>query len=84
LGSGEWQIERELEGYRGGDRRDPHDRVVQTRRGRNITDQLPEFASLSAIRAELVFDGELIAGAGRSQDFYGLARSCSHGGRLSG
>jgi bifunctional non-homologous end joining protein LigD len=70
---GEWQIEPKLDGFRALIGVTPDDRVVRTRRGRNITDQLPELASLCDIGVDLVLDGELIAGAGRPEDFYGLA-----------
>jgi hypothetical protein len=62
---GEWQIEPKLDGYRAVIGVTPDDRVVRTRRGRNITDQLPELASLCDIGADLVLDGELIAGRRR-------------------
>ena len=59
----------------------PDDRIVRTRRGRNITDQLPELAALREIGVELVLDGKLIAGAGRPEDFYGLAGAVASRGR---
>jgi bifunctional non-homologous end joining protein LigD len=65
--------EREKDGFRAVIGVTPTDRVVRTRRGRNITDRLPELASLCDIGVDLVLDGELIAGAGRPEDFYGLA-----------
>ena len=68
-----WRIEPKLDGYRTVVGITPTELVVRTRRGRNITDRLPELARLGEIGVELVLDGELIDGAGRPEDFYGLA-----------
>lgn len=73
----EWLIEPKLDGYRAVIGVTTRERVVRTRRGRDITGQLPELANLCEIGAELVLDGELIAGAGRPEDFYGLAGAIS-------
>ena len=59
----------------------PSDRIVRTRRGRDITEHVPELASLCDIGVEMVLDGELIAGAGRPEDFYGLAGAVASRGR---
>jgi bifunctional non-homologous end joining protein LigD len=61
---GEWQIEPKLDGYRAVIGVTPDDRVVRTRRGRNITDQLPELASLCDIGADLVLDGAVVSRSG--------------------
>ena len=68
-----WRIEPKLDGYRTVVGITPTELVVRTRRGRNISDRLPELARLGEIGVELVLDGELIDGAGRPEDFYGLA-----------
>ena len=78
---GEWRIEPKLDGYRAVVGVTPSDRIVRTRRGRNITEQLPDLAALCDIGVELVLDGELIAGAGRPEDFYGLAGAVASRGR---
>jgi bifunctional non-homologous end joining protein LigD len=49
---------------------------VRTRRGKDVTEAVPELAANSL--PDVVLDGELVVGAGRLSDFYGLA------GRLSG
>lgn len=46
---------------------------VRSRRGTDLTDRLPELSTLSAAVPDgTVLDGELIAGEGRSTDFYSL------------
>jgi bifunctional non-homologous end joining protein LigD len=77
----EWRIEPKLDGYRAVVGVTPSARIVRTRRGRNITESLPELAKLCDIGVELVLDGELIAGAGRPEDFYGLAGAVASRGR---
>jgi bifunctional non-homologous end joining protein LigD len=44
--------------------------TVRTRHGRDITEKLPEFASLTELGIAAVLDGELVAGTGRALDFY--------------
>jgi ATP-dependent DNA ligase len=68
-----WSFEPKLDGWRamvyvdGGV-------TVRTRTGRNITNQLPELASLAAvIGGPCILDGELVTGAGRPGDFYWVA-----------
>ena len=69
-----WALEPKLDGWRvlvyveGG-------RVeVRTRRGRSITEQVPELAGLAEhVDGPCVLDGELVAGAGRPWDFYRVA-----------
>ena len=50
--------------------------TVRTRRGNDVTAAVPELSPLP--HRDLVLDGELVVGAGRLSDFYGLA------GRLAG
>jgi bifunctional non-homologous end joining protein LigD len=45
-------------------------RVVRTRGGHDVADRVPELKPLSQLGVDFVLDGELIAGAGRPQDFY--------------
>jgi bifunctional non-homologous end joining protein LigD len=46
---------------------------VWTRRGHELTQRLPELASLAeVIDSPVVLDGELVAGQGRASDFYGM------------
>src|SRR5688572_4625249 len=46
---------------------------VWTRRGHELTERLPELAPLAdALDRRVVLDGELVAGAGRASDFYGV------------
>jgi ATP-dependent DNA ligase len=49
---------------------------VRTRRGKDVTPAVPELSRLHL--PDAVLDGELVIGAGRLSDFYGLA------GRLAG
>src|SRR4051812_33429141 len=46
---------------------------VRTWSGRQVTERLPEFSSLAELGVRVVLDGELVAGAGRSDDFYAVA-----------
>src|SRR3954454_7664004 len=44
-----------------------------TRRGRDLTERLPELAALAdVVDAPVVLDGELVAGQGRASDFYSM------------
>jgi bifunctional non-homologous end joining protein LigD len=70
-----WAIEPKLDGWRamvtieGGVR-------VRTRRGRDVTASLPELAPLGdQVPDGTVLDGELVAGQGRSIDFYSVGPS---------
>jgi bifunctional non-homologous end joining protein LigD len=74
-GSHSWAIEPKLDGWRamvtidGGVR-------VRTRRGRDVTASLPELTSLGdQVPDGTVLDGELVAGQGRSVDFYSVGPS---------
>ena len=68
-----WVAEVKLDGFRALVAVEGARRVVRTRGGHDIADQLPELASLSEIGTTMVLDGELIAGAGRPADFSSLA-----------
>ncbi len=74
----DWAVEPKLDGWRtlvsveGGRLR------VRTRRGRNITDVVPELHDLARCGHDVLLDGELCARGGRMQDFAGLS------GRLAG
>jgi bifunctional non-homologous end joining protein LigD len=46
---------------------------VWTRRGRDITEKVPEVAVLAELGVDCVLDGELVTGAGLPTDFYPLA-----------
>lgn len=52
---------------------EPGSVTIRTRRGRNITDQLPELQPLRELGILALLDGELVANAGRAGDFYRLA-----------
>ena len=69
----DWAIEPKLDGYRTLIGVSASEHVVRTRGGCNITAQLPELGNLRDLGIHLVLDGELIDGAGRPEDFYGLA-----------
>jgi bifunctional non-homologous end joining protein LigD len=66
---GSWVLEPKFDGWRvivavGGDVR------VWTRRGHDLTERLPELATLAdVVDAPVVLDGELVAGQGRASDF---------------
>jgi bifunctional non-homologous end joining protein LigD len=57
--------------------------IVRTRHGHDITNQVPQLGLLAHLGIAAVFDGELVAGAGRSVDFYrvGPATGSRTGGR---
>jgi bifunctional non-homologous end joining protein LigD len=70
-----WAVEPKLDGWRalvyvdGGVR-------VRTRRGRDVTASLPELAGLAEqVPDGTILDGELVAGGGRSADFYSVGPS---------
>lgn len=50
---------------------------VRTRTGRDITDYLPELRSLTSIGCPVVLDGELVADAGRCDNFYAITSRLS-------
>lgn len=74
----EWAVEPKLDGWRATVSVDGADLRVRSRRGRQLTDCVPELAPLADGGRRFVLDGELIVGAGRLCDFYLLS------GRLAG
>ncbi len=68
-----YACEPKLDGWRVTVGIEPGSVTIRTRRGRNITDQLPEFSSLRELGLSAVLDGELVANAGRAGDFYRVA-----------
>lgn len=74
----DWSVEPKLDGWRARALVDDGQVRILSRRGRDITDCLPELTVLADVGRRLVLDGELVVGAGRLADFYRLA------GRLSG
>lgn len=72
----DWVAEPKLDGWRCQLAIDPDLPTgveVRTRSGRRVTERLPEFNELGAFGVRVVLDGELVAGAGRSDDFYAVA-----------
>jgi bifunctional non-homologous end joining protein LigD len=70
-----WAVEPKLDGWRVTVLADPGlpgGVVVRTRRGHTITGSVPGIGTLGRTSRSLVLDGELVAGAGRASDFYGL------------
>ena len=70
-----WLYEPKLDGWRAIVRCDDDTLSVRTRNGHDITSTVSELTSRpSALhRRRVVLDGELVAGAGRPEDFYGIA-----------
>lgn len=73
-----WAVEPKIDGWRCRAAVDNGRLTVRTRRGRLITDLLPELQGLAGCGHQVLLDGELCAHAGRLQDFAGLS------GRLAG
>lgn len=73
-----WAVEPKLDGWRATVLVDRADLTVRSRRGRHLTDCVPELAPLADGTRRMVLDGELIVGDGRLSDFYALS------GRLAG
>jgi bifunctional non-homologous end joining protein LigD len=71
--TGEWVLEPKFDGWRAIVAVGENVRVW-TRTGHELTERLPELAPLVDYcgGASVVLDGELVAGQGRSVDFYGL------------
>lgn len=67
-----WVAETKLDGWRIHVAVDGLGLVVTTRNGHRITDQLPEMVPLAGLGCPAVLDGELVAGGGRSEDFYAI------------
>jgi bifunctional non-homologous end joining protein LigD len=74
LGGG-WAYEPKLDGWRAMVVVEAGAVKVRTRTGRDVSDSLPELAALPATLQDrsVVLDGELVAGAGKPEDFYGIA-----------
>ena len=69
-----WAVEPKLDGWRALVEITAGQVTVRTRRGRVVTEQLPELAGLAdAVGVDAVLDGELVARQGRAGDFYGIA-----------
>jgi bifunctional non-homologous end joining protein LigD len=82
-----WVAEPKLDGWRCQVAIDPElseGFEVRTRSGRTVTGQLPELRSLADLGVRVVLDGGLVAGAGRSDDFYGVAPSMARRDRRTG
>jgi bifunctional non-homologous end joining protein LigD len=67
-----WAVEPKLDGWRATVLVDDG-RVVGTRRGHAITEMVAGLDALAGAGRRFLLDGELVAGVGRAQDFYGLA-----------
>jgi ATP-dependent DNA ligase len=80
-----WAFEPKLDGWRALVYVDDGQLTVRTRRGRTITDQVPELDGLpDHLGRRCVLDGELVAGAGLPTDFYQLGpRLARRGDHLS-
>ena len=62
-------------------RRDP---PYQRSAGHELTERLPELAALAdVVGAPVVLDGELVAGQGRSSDFYAVWRDIRATGAIA-
>ncbi len=84
LGAG-WRFEPKLDGWRALVTVDGKV-TVRTRTGRDVMSVLPELAGLTNALTDrtVVLDGELIVGAGRARDFYGLTPRMTLGPRRAG
>jgi hypothetical protein len=71
---GHYAVEPKLDGWRIILRVDQDGARVSTRRGRDISDALPEL-STAEFKHQAVLDGELVAAQGRAGDFYRVAPS---------
>lgn len=74
----DWAVEPKLDGWRALVSVESARMRVRTRRGRDITDAVPELAEIAACGHDVLLDGELCARGGRMADFAGLS------GRLAG
>lgn len=68
-----WIVEPKMDGWRVGISVAGGRLAVRSRPGRDITDSVPELAGLAGCGVDVALDGELVAGAGRMTDFYGLS-----------
>ncbi len=73
-----WAVEPKIDGWRCRTTVDNGTLIIRTRRGRVITEFVPELHGLADCGHQLLIDGELCARAGRLADFAGLS------GRLAG
>lgn len=69
--TGRWSVEPKLDGWRAMVSVADARVSVRSRRGRPL--DVPELQPLASVGLDLVLDGELVAGGGRMDDFYGLA-----------
>lgn len=69
----QWAVEPKIDGWRCRARVDDGHLAIRTRRGRLITDLVPELRGLAECGHELLIDGELCVRAGRLADFTGLS-----------
>ena len=74
----DWAVEPKLDGWRALVSVESGRLRVRTRRGRDITDAVPELGELAFCGHDVLLDGELCARGGRMADFAGLS------GRLAG
>jgi len=74
---GGWTAEFKADGFRCQVAVSGSRRVARTRGGHDIADRLPGLEGLSHIGVDMIFDGELIIGAGRPADFPALAGAVS-------
>lgn len=72
-----WAVEPKFDGWRAMVDVDGDRVCVTSRNGHDLTNQVPAAKELAGRR--LVLDGELIAGAGRLSDFYGLLGALHRG-----
>jgi bifunctional non-homologous end joining protein LigD len=75
-----WAAEPKLDGWRARLLVDGDDLILRTRSGRSITDAVPIVTGLAGLR--VVLDGELVADAGRLDDFYRLGPSLARKPRI--
>jgi bifunctional non-homologous end joining protein LigD len=73
-----WSVEPKLDGWRARVLVDGRRVRVVSRNGNDLTERLAELRNLVQHGVAVVLDGELVVGAGRLADFYGLS------GRLAG
>lgn len=76
-----WRAEPKLDGWRGRLLVSDGELVLRTRGGRDVAANVPSVGALRDSGHALVLDGELVAGAGRAEDFYQLAGALARRGR---
>ena len=72
-GLNDWAVEPKWDGWRARVAVDRGKVRVRTRTGRVITSAVPDLAAFGEPDRDLLLDGELVSGAGRLADFYGLS-----------